>query len=267
MSTKVNFTKRIDLEPESVKAKLVPSPSATGEYDVSVEADLTGIAISGEFTIVLTHKALGETKRFELPGQRDFKISLTNSLHGMRNPLEVVSQLELIQSDSSNIPVIRASVRNINPEIPGKQSAKKSALKTKRDPDLNVPWRLNYSEGYPILHVTDKNGLYDQLFLTPQFDPLILPEVVRQIFNWLVFDPDQKDNFHVDAWKMIFEQLGCERAFFDSLPTPNEEDGSMEEMTPALRAQIASMSFEVADRFTSDLDLLNRLSNTEIGDE
>ena len=41
----------------------------------------------------------------------------------------------------------------------------------------------------------------------------------------------------------------------------------MEEMTPALRAHIASKSFEVADRFTSDLDLLNRLSNTEIGDE
>jgi hypothetical protein len=267
MSTKVNFTKRIDIDPEIVKAKLIPSNPASGEYEVSIEADLTGIAIIGEFTVVLTHKALGETKRFELPGQQEFKISVINYLHGMRNPLEVVSQLELIQPDASNIPVIRASVRNINPEIPGEQSAKKSALKTKRDPDLNVPWRLNYSEGYPILHITDKNGLYDQLLLTSQFDPLILSEVVRQIFNWLVFDPDQKDTFHVDAWKMIFEQLGCERAFFDSLPTPDEEDGSMEDMTPALRAQIASMSFEVADRFTADMDLLNRLSNNEIGEE
>lgn len=267
MSTKVNFTKRIDIDPEIVKAKLVPSQSASGEYEVSIEADLTGIAISGEFTVVLTHKALGETKRFVLPGQQEFKISVINSLHGMRNPLEVVSQLELIQTDASSIPVIRASVRNINPEIPGEQSAKKSALKTKRDPDLNVPWRLNYSDGYPILHITDKNGLYDQLLLTSQFDPLILSEVVRQIFNWLVFDPDQKDTFHVDAWKMIFEQLGCERAFFDSLPSPDEEDGSMEDMTPALRAQIASMSFEVANRLTADMDLLNRLSNTEIGDE
>jgi len=267
MSTKVNFTKRIDLDPETVNAKLVPSKTVSGEYEVYIEADFSGIALSGEFTLVLTHKALGETKRFELPGPQDLKISVVNSLHGMRNPLEVVTQLELIQPDTSNIPIIRASVRNINPEIPGQQSAKKSALKTKRDPDLNVPWRLNYSEGYPILHITDKNGLYDQLFLTPQFDPLTLSEVVRQIFNWLVFDPDQKDNFHVDAWKVIFEQLGCERAFFDSLPIPNEDDGSMEEMTPALRAQIASMSFDVADRLTSDLDLLNRLSNTEIGDE
>jgi hypothetical protein len=267
MSTKVNFTNRIDLDPTAIKSKLVASSSISGEYEIVMEADLSDVALTGEFIVVLTHKALGETNRYELPGQNDLKINITHPLHGMRNPLEVVSQLEIIQRDAINIPVIRASARNIDPEIPGEQSAKKSALKTKRDPDLNVPWRLDYSEGYPILHVTDKNGLYDQLFLTPQFDPLILPEVVRQIFNWIVFDPDLKDGFHVDAWKMIFEQLGCERSFFDSLPTPNEEDASMEDLTPALRAQIASKSHEVADRFTADLDLLNRLSNTEIGDE
>jgi hypothetical protein len=267
MSTKVNFTNRIDLDPTAIKSKLVVNSAIPGEYEISMEGDLSDIALTGEFTIVLTHKALGETNRYELPGQNELRINITHPLHGMRNPLEVVSQLEIIQRDSKNIPVIRASVRNINPEIPGEQSAKKSALKTKRDPDLNVPWRLDYSEGYPILHITDKNGLYDQLLLTPQFDPLTLPEVARQVFNWVIFDPSLKDSFHVDAWKLIFEQLGCERAFFDSLPTPNDEDGSMEDMTPALRAQIASKSQEVADKLTSDLDLLNRLSNTEIGDE
>jgi hypothetical protein len=267
MSTKVNFTNRIDLDATAIKSKLVANSAIAGEYEIAIEADLSDIALTGEFTIVLTHKALGETNRYELPGQDELKINITHPLHGMRNPLEVVSQLEIIQRDSKNIPVIRASVRNINPEIPGEQSAKKSALKTKRDPDLNVPWRLDYSEGYPILHITDKHGLYDQLLLTPQFDALILPEVARQVFNWVIFDPNLKDSFHVDAWKLIFEQLGCERSFFDSLPTPNEEDGSMEDMTPALRAQIASKSQEVADKLTSDLDLLNRLSNTEIGDE
>jgi len=267
MSTKVNFTNRIDLDPTTIKSKLIANSAIAGEYEIAIEADLSDIALIGEFTIVLTHKALGETNRFELPGQKELKINITHPLHGMRNPLEVVSQLEIIQQDSKNIPVIRASVRNINPEIPGEQTAKKSALKSKRDPDLNVPWRLDYSEGYPILHITDKHGLYDQLLLTPQFDPLILPEVARQVFNWVIFDPNLKDNFYVDAWKLIFEQLGCERSFFDSLPTPNEEDGSMEDMTPALRAQIASKSQEVADKLTSDLDLLNRLSNTEIGDE
>ena len=267
MSTKLNFTNRIDLDASAVKAKLIPSQTVAGEYEIALSTDLSALSLNGDFTIVLTHKALGETKRFESAKQSDLQINIIHRLDGMRNPLEVISQLEIIQRDLNKVPLIRASIRNIKPEIPGEQGVKKSALKTKRDPNLNVPWRLNFSEGYPILHITDKNGLYDQLFLTPHFDPLTLPEVARQIFNWLIFDPDLKDTFHVDTWKMIFEQLGCERTFFDSLPTPNEEDGAMENMTPALREQIVSKSFQVADQLTSDLDLLTRLSNHEIGEE
>jgi hypothetical protein len=267
MSTKVNFTDRLDLSSENVASKLLINPAVSGAYEISILADLRFLKIPGPFKVVLIHKALGETRRFESVDQSDLLIDVRHSLEDMRNPLEVVSQLEIVQKDASNVPVIRAMIRNINPELPGKQSATKSALKTKRDPDLNVPWRLSYSEGYPILHVTDKNGLYDQLFLTPQFDPLILPEVVRQVFVWLVFDPSEKDSFHVDAWKSIFEQLGCERAFFDAFSVPNEEDGYMEGMTPSLRAQVLAMSCDVSDRLANDLDLLNRLSQAEKGEE
>lgn len=267
MSTKVNFTNRIEIDTNLINAKLLVVGQNPDRYEFNLETDLTNIGLAGVFTVVLTHKALGETDRFELPGQTNLNLKIKHNLKAMRNPLDVVSQLELVQFDMNSIPVIRASARNINPEIPGDQSARKSALKTKRDPNLNVPWRMNYSEGYPILHITDKNGLYDQLFLTPQFDPLILPEVVRQIFMWLIFDPGMKDAFYVDAWKLIFEQLGCERAFFDAFPAPNEEDGSMEGMTPSQRSLIEAKSIEVSNQFTLDLDLLNRLSSTEIGDE
>lgn len=267
MSTKVNFTDRLDLNSDIVKSKLTAVDPSASAYDISISADLRGLNISGKFKVILIHKALGETKRYQSEEQIDLNIDITHSLFGMRNPLEVVSQLEIVQRDVNHIPVIRAMIKNINPDLPGKQTASKSALKTKRDPDLNVPWRLSYSEGYPILHVTDKNGLYDQLFLTPQFDPLILPEIVRQIFIWLVFDPSEKDAFHVDAWKSIFEQLGCERAFFDAIAVPSEEDGFMEDMTPSLRAQILGMSCDVSDRLANDLDLLKRLASVEIGEE
>lgn len=267
MSTKVNFTDRIELSAEVVSSTLLITDSVYTEYDVSITADLRSLNILGPFKVILIHKALGQTKRYESDLTSDLNVNIRHSLAGMRNPLEVVSQLEIVQKDLNKIPVIRAMIRNIVPEIPGKQSSSKSALKTKRDPDLNVPWRLAFSEGYPILHVTDKNGLYDQLFLTPQFDPLILPEIVRQIFIWLVFDPSEKDAFHVDAWKAIFEQLGCDRTFFDSIAVPNEEDGFMEDMTPALRAQILAMSCDVSDRLAVDLDLLNRLFNAEMDEE
>lgn len=267
MSTKVNFTDRVDLNSDIVKSQLFLRDAVLSEYEVSINVDLRSLKISGQFKVILIHKALGETKRYESDDRTDLNIAIRHSLAGMRNPLEVVSQLEIVQRDVNRVPVIRAMIKNINPDLPGKQSASKSALKTKRDPDLNVPWRLSYSEGYPILHVTDKNGLYDQLFLTPQFDPLILPEIVRQIFVWLVFDPSEKDAFHVDAWKSIFEQLGCERTFFDAIAVPNEEDGFMEDMTPSLRAQVLAMSCDVSDRLAGDLDLLNRLSSAEIGEE
>lgn len=267
MSTKLNFTNRINLDPELVKASIQPSTSPIGSFEMKIDANLTSALISGQFMVVFTLKALGETKRIELAGPSDMKIEVLHSLHGMRNPLEVKVSLEVIQRDSKNIPIIRASVMNVDPEIPGKQSARRSVLKTKKDPGLNVPWRLIYSEGYPILHISDKNGLYDQLMLSPQFDPMILSDVVRQIFNWLIFDFEMKEGFYVDAWKSVFEKLGCDRSYFDTLPQPNEEDGSMEDMTPALREGIRTLSFEISDKLTSDLDLLSRLSNTEIGEE
>jgi hypothetical protein len=267
MSTKLNFTNRVDLEPDCVKTKISPSSSVPNSYEISVMGDLSAANIVGDFTIVLTHKALGETIRYEVKNHSDLNFSIPNQPLNMRNPLDVLTQLEIVQLDQNGIPVIKVSVKNVIPELPGNQSARKSALKTKRDPDLNVPWRLYFTEGYPILHISDKHGLYDQLALTPYFDPLILPEVVKQIFNWLIFDPNMKDNTHVDAWKSIFEQLGCDRAFFDSLPSPNEEDGFMEDLTPAIRSEIEMKSFEVSDRFAMDLELLDRLSSNEIGDE
>ena len=267
MSTKLNFTNRVDLDPNCVKTKISPSSSVPNSYEISVTGDLSIVNLVGDFTIVITHKALGETVRYEVKQQVDLNFNIANQSLNMRNPLDVSTQIEIVQLDPNGIPVIKASVKNIIPELPGNQSARKSALKTKRDPELNVPWRLYFTDGFPILHISDKHGLYDQLALTPYFDPLILPEVVKQIFNWLIFDPSPKDNSHVDAWKSIFEQLGCERAFFDAIPSPNEEDGFMEDMTPAIRSEIEMKSFEVSDRFAMDLELLDRLSSTEIGDE
>jgi len=267
MSTKLNFTNRMDLDPSFVVAKILVNPHQTSEYEFHIEIDLSAVLLVGEFDIVFTYKAIGETKRVEMKKQSNKQIIATHSLRGMRKPLDVVAYIKIIQLDKNLVPIIRASIRNVIPEVPGNQSAQRSALKTKRDPDLKVPWRLYFTEEYPILHVSDKNGLYDQLFSTPQFDPLILSEVVRQVFIWLVFDPGSKDQYYVDIWKKIFEDLGCDQAFFDDVPTPHEDDGSMEGMTPGLRDTVLAMSFQVSDRFTADFNLLGRLSNIKIGDE
>ncbi len=267
MSTKLNFTNRIDLDPSVIKAKIFPSALQVGEYEISITADLSSVPLTGDFDVVFLYKAIGETKRDEIKNQTGNKVEVTHSLQGMRKPLEVEIDVKVVQMDSKLIPIIRASIKRVIPEVPDKQSARSSALKTKKDSDLNVPWRLYFSEEYPILHVSDKHGLYDQLFSTPQFDPLILSDVTRQIFLWLVFDPSPKDQYFVGIWKTIFESLGCEQAFFDPLPIPNEEDGFMENMTPALREEVIAMSIQVSDRLTANLDLLNRLANTEIGDE
>ncbi len=81
MSTKVNFTNRIDLDPAAIKSKLVASSAISGEYEIVIEADLSDIALTGEFIVVLTHKALGETNRYELPGQNELNINITHPLH------------------------------------------------------------------------------------------------------------------------------------------------------------------------------------------
>jgi hypothetical protein len=267
MSTRLNFTNRVALDPEMITAAILQSSVASTEYDIKITIDLSAVSLIGLFDVVFTYKALSETRRYVETAVSDLKLSINHSLHGMRNPFDVVAAIEVIQKDPKGIPLIKASARKIEPEIPGKQSARRSVLKTKRDPNLNVAWRLNYSEGYPILHISDKNGLYDQLALMPQFEPLILPEIARQVFNWLIFDPNPKDQIFVAAWKVIFEQLGCDQSYYDGIPVPDDENGSMEDMTPALRAEIEAKSIEISDRFTGDFDYLNRLSSSEIGEE
>ena len=127
MSTRVNFTKRVEIHPSSVKVRIAQKLDDSRNYDIQVEADLSELSLSGEFEVVLTHKAYGETRRFVAPGVKDLNLSFTHSLAGMRKPLEVTTQLEIVQKDAHGIPVIKAFIKNVEPEISERQSAKKSA--------------------------------------------------------------------------------------------------------------------------------------------
>jgi hypothetical protein len=257
MSTKLNYTRRLEISPESVAASVVES--APSIYALQIEWDFSAYELEKGFRLIFVLKAIGETFRHPHKHLDDVKNSLLIPLAGMRNPLDLNIRIKVVSDDVHGVPVVQAQVKTLSPEVPERFSKKRSLLGTKNDDTLAVPWRLYFTDGVPVLHISNQHGLYTILdSQTPEFDPMILPEVVRQIFIWLATSRDDKDVVYSDGWKRVFNQFGCGATFFDSLK-------EFHELTEAERQDLVNRSYELSDAFCEEMQYLELLKQINEG--
>jgi len=216
MTIKLNFTQRIDFSETAVAAKIYEKNANSSSFIVDVDWDLTEYGLMEPIEVVILAKALGETVRAGTGTGNFLKGSTSIDLGGMRNPLDCQIDLKLTRRDARGIPVILGVLRNAQPVLPDTSKPKKSLLRTKKDPQLDVPWALNFEDGLPTLYVSDQSEIYEPLSVSsPIFDAIVLPEVVRQIFIWIKLPGEDKDPTYVEGWKSVFEGLGCPRDYLD----------------------------------------------------
>jgi hypothetical protein len=120
--------------------------------------------------------------------------------------------------------------------------------------DLTVPWLVEFEEDEPTLVISDREGLYHKLRDTsPIFMPLVLAEVVRQVFVWLATtDVDYNDDI-LTEWILLFERLTCPHGFIQAEHALEDED----EM-----ADVERVAKDVSEEFAKKFNLIEKVSST-----
>ena len=82
--------------------------------------------------------------------------------------------------------------------------------------------------------------------------PLVLPEVVRQIFVWLATTEVDYNNEVLKEWVLLFEQLTCPRGFIQQDHSSSDAD-DLEEVK-----RVANF---VSEEFAKKFGLIERISS------
>ena len=129
-----------------------------------------------------------------------------------------------------------------------------SFLKIVKRLDLTVPWRVEFEEDEPTLVISDREGLYHKLRDTsPIFMPLVLAEVVRQVFVWLATtDVDYNDDI-LTEWILLFERLTCPHGFIQAEHRREDEEEF---------ADVKKVANDVSEEFAKKFNFIERISLT-----
>lgn len=249
---RINYTGRIDIQSEEVTATYREEAGTCvlvvkwllGHYGLSPDCNLY-LGLEGDGT--------SESRRYELGRLGDGQGEQTLRLTQVRDPELIKIRLKVVENDSSGIPIIKAQGDKISPLNLNASNQSRSFLKILKAPDLTVPWRVAFDEDEPILLVSDREELFHKLRDTsPLFIPLVLPEVVRQVFVWLATSEVDYSSEVLKEWIIFFEHLTCPHGFIQQ----DRSSRDPEEVEEVMR--VASF---VSEEFAKKFEFNRRISS------
>jgi hypothetical protein len=254
----LNWTGRVDLNHVDVQA------GYTTENDVFVLTlnwSLEHLKLPEDCTIFLELKGTHttETHRFDLGRLGGGQGHWTESIHRLRNHELIKLRFGVVQGDERGIPIIKAERDRFEPTNAAEKGASRSFLKMVKVQDLAVPWRVHFDDGEPILQITDREDLYQLLRdSSPLFLNSILPDVVRQIFEWLATSEIDRESDVARRWIKYFDGLHCPRGFLSQLHSRGVEDEW---------EQVMSNSRLVSEEFSKKFKILSQIADTFTSEE
>ena len=249
---RMNYTGRIDIQSEEVSATY-REESGVCTLVVKWLLGHHGLNPGCHLYLGLEGDGTSESRRFALGLLGDGQGEQTLRLTQVRNPELIKIRLKVVENDSSGIPIIKAQGDKISPQSLNSSNQSRSFLKILKTPELTVPWRVDFAEDEPVLQISDKEELFHKLRDTsPIFMPLVLPEVVRQIFVWLATTEVDYNNEVLKEWVLLFEQLTCPRGFIQQDHSSSDAD-DFEEVK-----RVASF---VSEEFAKKFDFIQRISS------
>jgi hypothetical protein len=164
-----------------------------------------------------------ELRRHDLGAIGDGRRALVVRFPRLRNPELIRLTLKVVDV-SSGLPMIRGVLDGIYPLDESDNSKSKSILPIVRDDELGVPWQLRFDE-IPMLYLTGRRDLFVYLKENSrEFNPTVLSEVVRQVFEWLALGDHDFDNVILSQWVDFFESLGSEPGYLEKTRAHGDED-------------------------------------------
>jgi len=164
-----------------------------------------------------------DVRRLDLGALGDGDRSATERFPRLRNPELIRLRVKVVENVDV-LPMIRGVLDGIYPLDESDNSKSKSILKIVRDDELGVPWQLRFEE-IPVLYLTGRRDLFVYLKESSrEFNPTVLSEIVRQIFEWLALGDHDFDDEILGQWVIFFEALGCEPGFLETSRTRTDDE-------------------------------------------
>jgi hypothetical protein len=195
-----------------------------------------------------------ETRRFELGTLIDGNGEKTLKIAQVRNPELIKLRFGVVEVDTNGLPMIKADRDRIAPHNLNENNQSRSFLKMIKSSELIVPWRVDFIDEEPVLLITDRQELFHSLRDTsPLFQPLVLSDVVRQVFERLAINEADYSNAVIKQWVKFFEDLTCPIGFIQM-----ERLGATEEELD----EVKLMSQIVSEEFSKKFKFIDAIAST-----
>jgi hypothetical protein len=223
VTERINYTGRIDLQQHEVDATYrvendqinLTISWMLGHYGLSPRCQLSVELDAPGQTMELTRIPIGDLG--DGNGSQSFQIKA-------RNPEFMRLRLIVTEVSPNKIPLLKAD-GDFRPVNLSESTRSRSFLKIVKDPELTVPWRVDFIDDEPFLRVTDREDLFSDLRDNSKlFLPSVLPEVVRQVFEWLATSDVDRGNKTVKQWIKYFVGLTCPSNYFDTTRSRGNEE-------------------------------------------
>lgn len=255
----INYTGRIDLDSQEVSATYREDK---GQFILTVKWLLGHHRMNEDCVLSIELKGAGtsESRRFDFGLLGDGQGEEILTLAQVRNPELIKIRLVVVEASHNGIPLIRAQIDRISPLNLHGNNRSRSFLKIVKSPDLTVPWRVEFPDDEPILKISDREELYHKLRDTsPIFMPLVLAEVVGQIFVWLSTSEVDYNNDILNEWILFFEQLTCPHGFIQAEHSREDEEEF---------ADVKRVANDVSEEFAKKFHLIEKISSAfDAGEE
>jgi hypothetical protein len=249
----MNYTGRIDIEAHEIEATYVVE---NDQYELSLKWLLGhyGLPENCKLFIEMKGGSTTETRRFELGMLGDGQGEKTLNLAHIRNPELIKIRFGVVIVDSNGLPMIKADRDRISPLNLNENNRSRSLLKMVKSPDLTVPWRVEFNDEEPVLMISDRQELFHNLRDTsPLFTPLVLPDVVRQIFEWMALSDIDYSTDVMKQWVKYFEDLTCPIGFIQVDRSQADEDELID---------VVNMSRIVSEEFSKKFKIVDAVAST-----
>jgi hypothetical protein len=257
MRASINQTGRTQIPPDNLTLELLD------ESKLKLRWNFEETKLPQDSEGVLELFSLGNYERinfpsgdFASPGEREI------SLDKFADPKSVIGRLKFVTTTADGLRLITSESKTLrleNDKLEGEHG--KSLLDVFWDPNLRVPWLLVFEDGEPLLKVSNFHDNAPKIYGNTVFQTSILPEVLKQISFWLLTeDPDDSQNIKISFWWSLLENLGLtpeDRAYFNGISFKDIE----------ILNEILSKSQELADRFATKHNILQKLSNHILEEE
>lgn len=259
MITSLNYSSRVDI-PEELVPMSIEGSGAIAKLHISWNLNFLKLDPKSEIFAEFSDVRSTKTRRVQLGYLGDGEGECTENISEFRNLKSIRVRFKVVLRDEKNRLRILANIDKVRPKLPPDIENAFSLLNIEGDNSLSVPWTLKFDSGEPILFISKKMKLFDQLrnpTSAPWFFPAVVHEVARQTFLWLCNSEDLPNSNVVKVWQDTFVSLGCDPDFFSNLET-----GSRSENRREIDAQLG-IALDNFARKHGILESMNKYSKLE----